>query len=123
MSSIQTALLSQPLPLSETSASNPFKPKGNTQAPEKVAKDFESLFTSMILKEMRKTLEPGSMFGEDSSDVYGGMFDQFLGQHIADSRGIGLAKMIREALERVTTSSQEASVAPKNLSVASNVVN
>lgn len=104
MSSIQTALLSQPLPLSESAASSPFAAKDKkslpmpSQSPEKVAKDFEGVFTSMMLKEMRKTLEPGSLFGEDSSDIYGGLFDQFLGQHMADSGGIGLARMIQESL-------------------------
>ena len=104
MSSIQASLLSQPLPLSETAAANPFVSKAKMPKPaqdtEKVAKDFESVFASMMLKEMRKTLEPGTMFGEDSSDVYGGMFDQFLGQHLADSGGIGLSNMIHSALNR-----------------------
>ena len=104
MSSIQSALLAQPLPLSETTASTPFQSKAKlanpAQDPEKVAKDFESVFTTMMLKEMRNTLEPGSLFGEDSSDIYGGMFDQFLGQHMADTGGIGLAKMIQTALVR-----------------------
>ena len=100
MSSIQAALLSQPLPLSETSGSHSFKPKATQQSPDKVAKDFESVFASMMLKEMRKSLEPGSLFGDDSSDVYGGMFDQFMGQHMSESGGLGLASMIRQALEK-----------------------
>jgi Rod binding domain-containing protein len=70
------------------------------QSPDKVAKDFESVFASMMLKEMRKSLEPGSLFGDDSSDVYGGMFDQFMGQHMSESGGLGLASMIRQALEK-----------------------
>jgi len=77
-----------------------------------VAKDFEGVFASMMLKEMRKTLEPGSLFGEDKSDIYGGMFDQFLGEHISGSGGIGMAKMIREALDRASGSSEKPSVAP-----------
>ena len=51
------------------------------------------------LKEMRKTLEPGTLFGEDSGDVYGGMFDLYLGQQMTQSGGFGLAKMIRESLD------------------------
>ena len=64
-----------------------------------VASDFESLFASQMLKEMRKTLDPETMFGGDSGDVYGGMFDQFVGQQIAQSGGFGLAKMLRETLQ------------------------
>lgn len=66
----------------------------------KVAGDFESLFASLMLKEMRKTLEPDTLFGHDSSDVYGGLFDLFLGQQVAQTGGIGIARMVREALAR-----------------------
>lgn len=66
----------------------------------KVASDFESVFASLMLKEMRKTLQPESLFGDDSGDVYGGMFDLFLGKQMAESGGFGLARMVREALER-----------------------
>jgi Rod binding domain-containing protein len=101
MSSVQSALLGQPLPLSEAfHVETPARAKIPNQDPQKVAQDFESLFTSMMLKEMRKTLEPGTLFGEDSNDVYGGMFDQFLGQHMANSNGIGLANMVQQTLER-----------------------
>ena len=64
-----------------------------------MAKDFEGVFASLLLKEMRKTLEPGTLFGEDSGDVYGGMFDLYLGQQMTQSGGFGLAKMIRESLD------------------------
>ena len=66
----------------------------------KVAGDFESLFASNLLKEMRKTLDPETMFGGDGGDVYGGMFDQFVGQQMSRSGGFGLAKMLRETLLR-----------------------
>lgn len=65
-----------------------------------VATDFESLFTSQMLKEMRKSLDSETMFGSDPGDVYGGMFDQFVGQQMAQSGGIGIAKMVRETLQR-----------------------
>ena len=128
MSSIQAALLSRPLPLSEANGSSPMKLPSVTQGagkassvpaaqnPDKVAKDFESVFTSMMMKEMRKSLESGSFVGNDTSDVYGGLFDQFLGQHMADAGGIGMAKMIREALNRVTGSEQTPSV-PLNVEI------
>lgn len=64
----------------------------------KVADDFESLFASLMLKEMRKTLEPDTLFGNDSADVYGGLFDLFLGQKVAQTGGFGIARMVRDAL-------------------------
>ena len=66
----------------------------------KVADDFESLFSSLILKEMRKTLEPNTLFGNDSADVYGGLFDLFLGQQVAQTGGLGIGRMVRDALAR-----------------------
>jgi Rod binding domain-containing protein len=98
MSSIQTAIMSRPLPLSDAFKSSQSKSFVSANDPQKAAKDFESVFTSMILKEMRQTLEP--------NDVFGGLFDQFMGQHLAESGGIGLAKMVHGALEKMTPSSK-----------------
>ena len=113
MSSIQSVLMSNtPLPLSKAHQDNPFKAAAPTPDSLKAAKDFESVFSSMMLKEMRQSLDPGTLFGGDTSDIYGGLFDQFMGQHMADSGGIGMAKMIREALDRATqgTGGQASSV-------------
>jgi flagellar hook-basal body protein len=59
---------------------------------------FESLFLSMLLKEMRQDLEPETMFGEENSDVLGGLFDFDLGQHLAKSGGLGIAAMVKHQL-------------------------
>jgi Rod binding domain-containing protein len=67
---------------------------------ERVAADFESLFVSLVLKEMRQTLEPDTLFGSETSDSYGGLFDLYLGQHVVDAGGFGVAKMVRQYLER-----------------------
>ena len=110
---IQSSLLAQPLPLSEshpTSHTSAGKAKLDAQDPEKVAKDFESVFASMLLKEMRNTLEPGVLFSGDSGDVYGGLFDQFMGQHMSESGGLGLSNMIRQALSRPMAVQNESSV-------------
>jgi Rod binding domain-containing protein len=63
------------------------------------AQGFESVFLSMLLKEMRQTLGPGSLFGNDSSDIYGGLFDQFMAQHLAQGKGMGLAQALMKQLE------------------------
>jgi len=67
------------------------------------AQGFESVFLSMLLKEMRQSLEPGSLFGNDKSDVYGGMFDQFMAQHLAQGKGIGLAQAFLKQMEPKAT--------------------
>ncbi len=67
------------------------------------AQGFESVMLSLLLKEMRKTLEPGSLFGDDKSDVYGGLFDQFMSQHLAQGKGMGLAQSLIKQLEPTVT--------------------
>ena len=60
------------------------------------ARDFESVFVSMMLKTMRQSMSE-DMFAGDDSDTFGGMFDSFMGQHISDNGGIGLVKFLEEA--------------------------
>ena len=58
----------------------------------RVARDLEANFLSMLLKEMRQTLEPdGGLFPGDTGDVQGGLFDLFMGQHLAAAGGFGMA--------------------------------
>ena len=65
-----------------------------------VARDFEGMFMSIMLKQMRETLEPGSFFGSDSADVYGGLFDLYMGQHLAQAGGLGLGAVLKQQLSR-----------------------
>ena len=61
-----------------------------TATPAAVARQVEGLFASLLLKEMRGNGQDGGLFSGDSSDVLGGMFDQYMGQAIADAGGLGL---------------------------------
>lgn len=74
-------------------------PNANPQAVEEVARNFESLFASQLLKEMRQTLEPDTFFAGDSGDVWGGLFDMYLGQHLAQSNALGIAEMVKRQLQ------------------------
>lgn len=74
--------------------------KADARLPQ-MAREFEATFLSLILKEMRQTLEPdGGLFPGDSGDIQGGLFDLYLGRHLADSGGVGMAAII----ERQTSS-------------------
>lgn len=74
--------------------------KTDTERQKKeAAVGFESVFASTLLKEMRSSLEPGILFGQDSGDIFGGLFDMFLGKHIAESGSLGIAKMVSRYLE------------------------
>lgn len=59
-----------------------------------VGEQFESLFVAMLLKEMRQSMSEDGLFSGDSADVYGGMFDLFLGQHIASQGRLGIADLL-----------------------------
>lgn len=65
---------------------------------KEVAKQFESLFTQMLLKNMReanRSLSNGdSLFGSDQADFYQDMFDQQLAVHLSQGEGLGLADML-----------------------------
>lgn len=75
-------------------------------APEEVARSFESVFASLLLKEMRNTLTEG-LFGSESSDVLGGLFDLHMGQAMSEGQGLGIRNMILSQLQK-----QEAAPSP-----------
>lgn len=69
---------------------------------EGVARGFETMFLSLLLKEMRQTLEPGTLFEGDKSDIFGGLFDQMMAEHLSKGNALGIAAMVRKQLERTT---------------------
>ena len=69
---------------------------------QEVAQQFESMFVSMLLKEMRETTDGEGLFQGESSDTLGGLFDMFMGEHIAKSGGLGIGRMVETYLENGT---------------------
>ena len=67
---------------------------GGTADVKKLSEDFESLFVSMMLKTMRESMSK-EMFAGDGSDTFGGLFDSFMGQHIAEQGGLGLTSLFK----------------------------
>jgi len=62
------------------------------------AKRLEGLFATLLVKEMRSTQTAG-FFGEGTgADVYGGWFDQFLGEVLAKQGELHLADGIEHSL-------------------------
>jgi len=59
-----------------------------------VAKQFESLFTKMMLKSMRDASMGDPMFGSDQGDMYQDMADDQLAVQMSEGRGLGLADML-----------------------------
>ena len=69
------------------------------------AKDFEATFLSLLLKEMRQTLDTeggGGLFAGDTGDVQGGLFDLYMSKHLADGGGIGLATALVRQMQAAT---------------------
>lgn len=60
---------------------------------EDAALQFEELFVSTLLKQMRETLEEGIFSGE-SSDSLGAIFDMFMGKHLAASKPLGIGQAV-----------------------------
>ena len=86
-----------------------------TQSPsalKEAAKQFESLFTQMLLKSMReatKSTGDDTMFGSDQTDFYQGMFDDQMAMHMSQGRGLGLADMLVQQLSTSRLAKPDAS--------------
>jgi soluble lytic murein transglycosylase-like protein len=64
----------------------------------KASKDFESLFTSMMLKSMTKST--GGLFGENSfgGDFFDTIFEQKIASFISEKNSLGMAEMMFKKL-------------------------
>ena len=66
---------------------------------DEVAKEFEAMFVKMILKEFRKSLPEGGLFGNTfSAKMYWDMFDMQLSETIAETNSLGLQDYIKNAI-------------------------
>jgi peptidoglycan hydrolase FlgJ len=70
------------------------------KALREVARQFESIFTKMMLEGMRSASFGDPMFGSDQSDMYQGMMDDQMAVQLSSGRGIGLADMLFRQLSR-----------------------
>lgn len=82
-----------------TSFDDPAQLRG--QKPEAIAQQFEGLFLSMLVKEMRQSpIDGEGLFPGDASDTYGGIFDTFMGEHLSRNGGIGMAESIATSIRQ-----------------------
>ena len=65
---------------------------------ENVANQFEAVFASLLLKQMRNTIDEGGLFGGEQSDSFGAVFDMYLGEHIGQSRNLGIGDAVEAYL-------------------------
>jgi flagellar protein FlgJ len=82
------------------------KNEAKQQAPaalQEAARQFESLFTQMLLKSMReanKSFGEDSLFGSDQADMYQDMFDDQIAMQLSKGKGLGLADMLVKQLQQ-----------------------
>jgi flagellar protein FlgJ len=98
---------------------------------KEVAKQFESLFTQMLMKSMRdanRSFGEDSLFGSQQGDFYQDMFDDQMALHLSKGEGLGLADMLVRQLtqsgmvkpaEATATSGAEASAPAQKISSSS----
>jgi peptidoglycan hydrolase FlgJ len=77
---------------------------GKAQDPaalKEAAKQFESLFTQMLLKSMREANKSfgESMFESEQTEFYQDMFDDQMAVHMSQGKGLGLADMLVRQLQ------------------------
>ncbi len=65
---------------------------------DQVARQFESIFTQMMLKSMRQASLGEGIMDNDQTKFYQEMYDQQLAVHLSESGGIGLAEVIKSQL-------------------------
>ncbi len=72
-------------------------------ANQKVAKQFEGMFLSMMLKGMRDTLPQDGPMSSDATRMATSMSDDQLAQNLSRGKGIGLADALVKQLSRVNS--------------------
>jgi peptidoglycan hydrolase FlgJ len=74
------------------------------EALEEVAKQFESFFVKMMLKQMREAKLADGLFDSDQSRYYQDMMDQQLALDLSDKRSFGIAdSIIRQLSQRISS--------------------
>ncbi|ESJ17564.1 peptidoglycan hydrolase [Cupriavidus sp. HPC(L)] len=74
---------------------------GSADTLKAAAKQFEAVFTQMVLKSMREATPQDGLFDNEQTKLYMSMLDQQLAQHLS-SKGIGLAEVMARQLARAS---------------------
>lgn len=66
--------------------------------PVEAARKFEAYLAQVMLKEMRKTVPDGGIFGKAPMNTFVDMFDQAVAERIAEGGRLGLAQQLARAI-------------------------
>jgi flagellar protein FlgJ len=81
------------------------------QALREAARQFEGLFTAMMLKSMREGSLGGGLGDSQETQTYQEMYDQQLALQMAHGKGLGLAEMLMQQLTRANAAHTASSAA------------
>lgn len=82
---------------------NNLRAQARAQDPEALratAKQFETIFTKMMLQSMRDARLGEDLFGSSAGDMYQSMFDDQIALEMSQGQGIGIAEMLLAQLQR-----------------------
>jgi flagellar protein FlgJ len=82
------------------------------QALREAARQFEGLFTAMMLKSMRQASLGNGLGDSEETKTYQDMYDQQLSLQLAHGKGLGLADMLMQQLTRAQAAHSSAAAAP-----------
>ena len=75
---------------------------------KQVAKNFESIFLEMMMKEMRNSVQKSGLMGNSRGmEFFEGMYDEQLSRQLSAGGGIGLGQMVYEKLKAATVPHQK----------------
>lgn len=98
----------------DAEALSSLKRADRSQTPEalrETARQFESVFTRMLLQSMRQASQGDALFDSQQSGFYRDMFDDQLSIELSKGKGLGLADMLVEQLKRAGLAPMEAASA------------
>ncbi|MEM7082005.1 MAG: flagellar assembly peptidoglycan hydrolase FlgJ [Pseudomonadota bacterium] len=107
MNTIPPALFTDPAQLAELKHG---AREGEDDNLREVARQFESLFTHMLFKNMRAASLADGVFDSDQTRFYEGMFDQQMALELSKGSGLGIADMLVRQLSGLKTSEQSTSM-------------
>jgi flagellar protein FlgJ len=88
------------------------------QALREAARQFEGLFTAMMLKSMREASLGSGLGDSEETKTYQDMYDQQLALQMAHGKGLGLAEMLMQQLTRANAAHGTAATAATPASAA-----
>lgn len=86
------------------------------------ARQFEAMFTQMLLKSARAANPGDSLFGSDQTEFYQDMYDQQLAQSLSSGKGLGIADLLIRQLQQGGGQASTAQAAAVNLAATPSAV-